>query len=83
VLTKSTDPVSSTVLHNSGSVIATCSGQRVQSVIEEDTVISEEDDGIDEKEQGRRFDEGSHHPPTRLPARTTRTPDNSINVWSI
>jgi hypothetical protein len=83
MLTKSADPVSSTVLHNSGSVIATCSGQRVQPVIEENTFSSEEDDGIDEKEQDRHFDERSHHSPTRLPTRTTRTPDNSINVWSL
>jgi hypothetical protein len=77
------------VLHNSGSVIATCSGQRSLTPIIEDTSSDSEEsdeeeieeDGIDE--DGSDTDESSDDLPTRSVKATGRTPDNSIKIWSL
>jgi telomerase Cajal body protein 1 len=67
--------VSSTVLHSSGTVIATASGQRYETVIGEDDYSSDEEDNdtVDSS------DDLSPRPPKAM----GRTPDNSIKVWSL
>ena len=62
-------------------MIATCSGQRVQSVIEEDSDSSDGEE-FSEKEAANNSDESPHDSSVRLPT-TTRIPDNSIKVWSL
>jgi hypothetical protein len=65
-------------LHNSGSVIATCSGQRAQSAIEENIASSDEEEIGDDEE-----DESSDQFSIPRPERIDRIPDNSIKVWSL
>lgn len=74
------DPVSSTILHNSGTVIATCSGQRVQSKFEDDSGSSDGEE-ISEREEADHSDESSHDSLGKFPTGTNRIPDNSIKVW--
>jgi hypothetical protein len=67
--------VSSTVLHSSGTVIATSSGQRYATVIgEDDSSSGEEENDPDDSSDGL-----SPRPPKAM----GRTPDNSIRVWSL
>jgi hypothetical protein len=92
MLTTGIDPVSSTVLHNSGSVIATCSGQRAApaagnhddnaaSSDEESDEESDEDDEDESSDSGS--DGGSSHSSVQTLGSLKRFPDNSIKIWSI
>ncbi|KAG4432246.1 hypothetical protein IFR05_012279 [Cadophora sp. M221] len=73
------DPVSSTVVHPSGTVVATCSGQRSSPAIGNSNEGSEDsDEGSDEEDSD---DEGSTS--TRSSSLSSRIPDNSIKVWSL
>ena len=71
------DPITSAVVHSSGTVVATCSGQRAFLSLGEDESdeASEEQasDGEDREDQSSRH---SSKPPSR-------TFDNSIKVWSL
>jgi hypothetical protein len=72
---KFADPVSSTVVHSSGTVVATCSGQRTPLLSDEDDISSDEDESDSDASSGDQS--------TRSPRSTGRTPDNSIKVWSL
>lgn len=61
------DPVTSAILHSSGTVVATCSGQR--------SIPSLRDDGSDSDSES---DTSSHSSTAPSP-----TPDNRIKVWSL
>ncbi|KAE8448672.1 hypothetical protein EG329_009098 [Mollisiaceae sp. DMI_Dod_QoI] len=64
------DPASSTAMHPSGSVVATCSGQRRRPDLEEDS--------DDENNEGDEDDEES------LPATShARASDNTLKVWNM
>jgi len=71
------DPITSAVVHSSGTVVATCSGQRAFLSLGEDESdeASEEQasDGEDREDQSSRH---SSKPPSRAF-------DNSIKVWSL
>lgn len=71
-----TDPVGSTAMHPSGSVVATCSGQRGTPGLNEDddpdSDDSDDDEGSDEEEEESVASTSLH-----------RTPDNTLKVWSI
>ncbi|PSS16721.1 hypothetical protein M430DRAFT_19694 [Amorphotheca resinae ATCC 22711] len=69
------DPVSSTVVHSSGTVVATCSGQRTPLLSDEDDISSDEEESDSDASSGDQS--------TRSPRSTGRTPDNSIKVWSL
>jgi hypothetical protein len=73
------DPVTSTVLHGSGSVVATCSGQRKSPSIGD--IESNEDDTVSDEgtDEGDNEDQASN-PSLRL---DSRTPDNAIKIWSL
>ena len=68
------DPVSSTIVHSSGTVVATCSGQRSIP----DFGDSEDDGSSDEGSSSS----GENETPTYSLNATSRTPDNTIKVWS-
>lgn len=68
------DPVSSTVVHSSGTVVATCSGQRsVPNLGDNDSSESESD-----SEDGSEDENSLSHS-----VKSHGTPDNSIKVWSL
>ena len=70
------DPISSAVLHNSGTVIATCSGQRFNPEIgEDDSSSDEEASDSDESTDDDLL--------PRPPKQVSRVPDNSIKIWSL
>lgn len=71
------DPVGSTIVHNSGTVVATCSGQRSIPDFEDTDSSSEEGESADEA-----TDDGDEFL-TRASKATARTPDNSLKVWSL
>ncbi|KAK0119680.1 hypothetical protein ONS95_011116 [Cadophora gregata] len=71
------DPVTSTAVHSSGTVVATCSGQRSSpglSISEE----VEENDGSSDDDSDDHGSSSVHSSPRDL-----HTPDNSIKVWSL
>lgn len=77
MLTIEPDPVSSTVVHNSGTVVATCSGQR--AFLEDD--YSEDEDETDGSGSSENESTSSQSiPSTRS---TSRVPDNSLKLWSL
>jgi hypothetical protein len=63
------DPVTSTAVHSSGTVVATCSGQR-----------SIPDEGVDGNTSENEEDVEQMREHSTKP---TRSPDNSIKVWSL
>ena len=82
------DPVSSTIVHSSGTVVATCSGQRTIPDFEntgsdsEDSENSEDEtDEFDDPTNGS--DDSDRDSSTHSIKSTVRTPDNSIKVWSL
>jgi hypothetical protein len=70
-----TDSVTSAVIHSSGTVAATCSGQRIFPSLGDDE--SDDEDGEEQVNDGEDQSSGhsSKHP--------SRTPDNSIKIWSL
>lgn len=70
-------------------MVATCSGQRSQTPITEETISdSDESDEEEVEEEGSdddtsNTDESSDGPPSRPVKAMGRTPDNSIKVWSL
>ncbi|TGO51815.1 hypothetical protein BCON_0154g00350 [Botryotinia convoluta] len=74
------DPIGSTVLHPSGTVIATCSGQRAETNIDVDV---NDDDTSDEDSSDDESAPNSLQSPSRTPKDTGGTPDNSIKVWTL
>ncbi|KAH7355139.1 WD40-repeat-containing domain protein [Rhexocercosporidium sp. MPI-PUGE-AT-0058] len=73
------DPVSSTVVHSSGTVVATCSGQRSAPSIGN---ISEGSEDSDENSSDEDEDDEASTS-TCSSSLSFRTPDNSIKVWSL
>ena len=85
------DPISSTTIHSSGTVAATCSGQRSLPLYE-DTISEPESsdaesssDGSDDDES--KEDEGSEDDDGTESSHSSNSicgvPDNSIKVWSL
>ncbi|RDL39823.1 Uncharacterized protein BP5553_04163 [Venustampulla echinocandica] len=73
------DPVTSTAVHSSGTVVATCSGQKtLPSVDGSDSGSDDESSGSDSDDDSEESENSScsAHP-------TFKTPDNSIKVWSL
>ncbi|KAI9641736.1 hypothetical protein NHQ30_009592 [Ciborinia camelliae] len=73
------DPIGSTVLHPSGTVVATCSGQRAEPHTDHDGTSS--DSGEDNSDDESASD--SQKSPSRISNATGRAPDNSLKVWSL
>ncbi|KAB8298314.1 hypothetical protein EYC80_002043 [Monilinia laxa] len=73
------DPIGSTVLHPSGTVVATCSGQRAEPKIKDDS--ASDDSGEDTSDDESASD--SHRSQSMIREATGRTPDNSLKVWSL
>lgn len=73
------DPVGSIVLHPSGTVVATCSGQRAEFNLADDST-SDDSDNESSDEQHASSSPQSH---ARKAKATGRTPDNSLKVWSL
>ncbi|CZS89322.1 related to guanine nucleotide-binding protein [Rhynchosporium agropyri] len=73
------DPVSSTMVHSSGTVVATSSGHRSSPGFE--SSIQGSEDSSDDSSDSESDDEGSVS--TRSLSPNFRTPDNSIKVWSL
>ncbi|KAF7869883.1 hypothetical protein EAF04_004667 [Stromatinia cepivora] len=72
-------PIGSTVLHPSGTVVATCSGQRAEININDDgtSIDSDEDSSDDESaSDSQQFQSTIRKPRGRIP-------DNSLKVWSL
>ena len=68
------DPVSSTFVHSSGTVVATCSGQRsIPNLGNDDSSESESDSEGDSEDENSPSHSAKPH----------WTPDNSIKVWSL
>ncbi|CZR63410.1 related to guanine nucleotide-binding protein [Phialocephala subalpina] len=72
------DPIGSTAMHPSGSVVATCSGQRGRPHFEEDS------DGDESNDTGEdSSDEGSHDETSPSVTSQSRASDNTLKIWSI
>lgn len=69
------DPVTSTVVHSSGTVVATCSGQRSSPGAGHREGSQDSDDSCGEGPDDEELSSTSSSP--------FRTPDNSIKVWSL
>ena len=63
-------------------MIATCSGQRVQSMFEDDSGSSDGEE-ISGREEADHSDESSHDSLGQLPTGMNRIPDNNIKVWNL
>lgn len=82
------DPVSSTIVHSSGTVVATCSGQRTILDFENTDSDSEgsessEDETDDDEDPTNGSDDSDGDSSTHSIKPIGRTPDNSIKVWSL
>ncbi|RAL61110.1 hypothetical protein DID88_010449 [Monilinia fructigena] len=73
------DPIGSTVLHPSGTVVATCSGQRAEPIIKDDSAS----DDSDENTSGDESVSDSLRSQSMIRKATGRAPDNSLKVWSL
>jgi hypothetical protein len=67
--------VTSTILHSSGTVVVTCSGQRSFPSLRDDASEAESDDEQASDNESQTSNHSSEAP--------SRTPDNSIKVWSL
>lgn len=77
MLTIAPDAISSTIIHSSGTVVATCSGQR--SFTKDDC-----NEGEDEKDDSESSEEESTSSPSMKSTRSTpRVPDNTLKLWSL
>ena len=83
------DPVSSTIVHSSGTVVATCSGQRAvpdfgntESDSESNESGEDETDESEDETNGPEDSIGDSSSTYSMKA-TGQTPDNSIKVWSL
>jgi hypothetical protein len=74
----SIDPVTSAILHSSGTVVATCSGQRSSPSFQKDGSDSGEEDNEQSSES-----ESESETSSRSSKEAHRTPDNSIKIWSL
>ncbi|KAG9233090.1 hypothetical protein BJ875DRAFT_58624 [Amylocarpus encephaloides] len=87
------DPVTSTVIHSSGTVVATCSGQRSSPILDENDGSSENSSDSEEGENDSNGDsdesDQDSEPSTtnlmssRHPRPLLKIPDNSLKVWSL
>ncbi|KAG0652451.1 WD40 repeat-containing antisense [Hyphodiscus hymeniophilus] len=81
------DPIGSTVVHNSGTVVATCSGQRsiaeFGSGTDSDTSSSEEEDNEEDNEDSSPNSSIDGDSPAHSFRAPSRVPDNSIKLWSL
>jgi hypothetical protein len=75
MLTVNSDPISSTMIHTSGSVVATCSGQR--------SFQNDQADIEDTADSDTSKDETTPSSFTTSTKSMSRTPDNSLNLWSL
>jgi telomerase Cajal body protein 1 len=77
--------VTSTIVHSSGTVVATCSGQRSTPVLGDSDSCSEESDSDEDSEESTSDDDSTDESVTssQSPTLNSRTPDNSIKVWSL
>ncbi|TVY23678.1 hypothetical protein LHYA1_G006553 [Lachnellula hyalina] len=81
------DPVTSTIVHNSGTVVATCSGQRSTPMIDNSGSSSEDsssDEDSDEDSDESCSDEESKSESAtsnQAPMLTSTAPDNSLNLY--
>jgi hypothetical protein len=89
-------PVTSTVVHSSGTVVATCSGQRSPNVVGDDRSESDSDSDSSTEESDSDTDSESNSISSSSDtsgsqsgisnsssALFSRTPDNSIKVWKL
>ncbi|KAK2624547.1 hypothetical protein QTJ16_006497 [Diplocarpon rosae] len=84
------DPITSAAVHSSGTVVATCSGQRSFSVEDTDDGTgdgeSTDDDSSDDDnstDSNSDSDSSSGSRLSRSPKPVSTSPDNSIKVWSL
>lgn len=91
------DPVTSTIVHRSGTVVATCSGQRSTPDFDDSESSSDESDSEDDSdessdedsEQSSSDDDSANSSAdSSVSSRqsvklNSRTPDNSIKIWSL
>lgn len=79
-LTSYPGPVTSTIVHSSGTVVATCSGQRSVPTFE-GSESGSEDDSSDSEEDSDESERSSRSSSQR--SFQKKCPDNSIKVWSL
>ncbi|PQE26310.1 wd repeat-containing 79 protein [Rutstroemia sp. NJR-2017a BBW] len=84
------DPISSTVLHNTGTVVATCSGQRSEPYWNGGSTMdyknssdssSDDETGSDDESSSSGSEEETSTSVTPPPP--SRMPDNTLKVWSL
>ena len=76
------DPICSTIIHSSGTVVATCSGQRNALNFDDDSLSSVDSDDERPEESASSSSTSSAAPTSsRNPLR--RESDNSVKVWSL
>jgi hypothetical protein len=80
------DPIGSTIVHSSGTVVATCSGQRYTTGLGDDNTISDDssEESDDDDRSSIRHSSGSASLASLKSVKPPRrAPDNSIKVWSL
>lgn len=81
------DPVSSTVVHSTGTVVATCSGKRaeigVDQLSDDDSDTDSSDDSSDDSSSDGESISTNSSTSTNSIRPLSRSPDNSIKVWSL
>lgn len=73
------DPIGSTIVHSSGTVVATCSGQRARV----DAAFEDGSDGGSDESSDDEEDDTSNASSTRSESPISQTPDNSLKVWAL
>lgn len=76
------DPATSTIVHSSGTVVATCSGQRAAPIFEDREASGESDSEDDAEEYSSEDDSNSSISSKQSFDSNSGTPDNSIKIWS-
>ena len=80
------DPVSSTVVHRTGTVVATCSGKRADQIAYGDSESETESESNSDTDSSEEEDDSSsddESTSTSSARPLSQTPDNSIKVWSL
>lgn len=83
------DPVTSTIVHSSGTVVATCSGQRSTPTTDDSESSSEDsdsdEDSVEDSDESCSDEESESQSatPNQAPMLNSRAPDNSIKVWCL
>lgn len=78
-MANSSDPIASTIVHSTGTVVATCSGQRSLRQVEVSDVDSDGSSSEEDDDESHLSSTSSHYSKESAQKRF----DNSVKIWSL